>query len=56
MMRFIYQYQDVGPKVEMTLPDDTTLPEALEQFENFLKAVGYSFAGVIDVIDEIEEN
>ena len=54
-MRFTYQFDENSPKVEITLSPESTLTEALEGFENFLRAVGYSFDGVVDILGETEE-
>jgi hypothetical protein len=40
--------------VTMELPDSCTLPEILEGFENFLKAIGYHFEGNLDFVEEDE--
>ena len=48
-MEFFYQYRE-GESVKITLPADATLEEALEGFETFLLAAGYSFNGQV-VID-----
>lgn len=61
MMKFFYQFEDRMPKVEITLDSECTLTEAIEEFEKFLKAAGYEFDGVIDIVpvddvNLIEEN
>lgn len=48
-MEFFYQYKEGDGSVKMTLPPDATLDEALEGFETFLKAAGYSFAGRVEI-------
>jgi len=53
MMIFEYQYEDGLTKVRMELPSDSLLSEVLEQFENFLRASGYSFDGEIDIYRSI---
>lgn len=49
MMQFFYQYKEGDGSVTMTLPPDATLEEALEGFETFLKATGYSFIGRVEI-------
>lgn len=48
-MEFFYQYGKDEGSVAMTLPPDATLEEALEGFETFLLAAGYSFSGHIEI-------
>lgn len=53
MMQFVYQYDKQSPRVVVRVPGpDTTLTEALEQFEAFLKAAGYSFDGQLDFVND----
>ena len=52
MMKFTYQFNEDHPKVEITLSPETGLPETLEAFESFLRAAGYSFQGIIDIVDD----
>jgi len=42
-----------GVKTEMEIPDDCTLDEVLEEFQNFLRACGYviGYDKVLDVVD-----
>jgi len=56
MIKFTYQFEDKSPLVEMTLYSESTLGEVLENFEQFLKASGYSFTGTVDIIDQSEVN
>lgn len=44
------------PEVIFRLSDETSLPDAIEAFENFLKAVGYHFDGQLDIVDGEEED
>lgn len=56
MMQFTYQYEKGSPKVVVKVPaSDITLTEALEQFEGFLRAAGYSFDGQLDFVNESGE-
>lgn len=52
MMKFINQYDEDATKVEMTLPADATLGEVLEVFEMFLKASGYAFNGIVEIVED----
>lgn len=53
MMTFTYQYDKHSPKVVLKIKGpDTTLTEAIEQFELFLKAAGYSFDGQLDFTED----
>lgn len=40
-IRFIQQYSRNDPKIEITMPADSTLDEVIEAFEAFLKAATY---------------
>jgi hypothetical protein len=42
-----------GTKVEMEIHDDSSIPEVLEEFQNFLRACGYviDYNKVLDLID-----
>ena len=40
------------PHVAFSLSDEATLTDALAAFENFLKAAGYNFDGVVDIVPE----
>ena len=40
-MKFI-QHQDNGTKIEIEMPDGSTLDDVLEEFQNFLRACGYT--------------
>ena len=42
-------------KVEMTLVGQSSLTEMCEMFESFLRAIGYEFDGMIDII-EVDRN
>lgn len=46
---FYHQPEEGGPEVRMTLHPHMTLPDLLEQFEMFLKAIGYHFEGELDI-------
>ena len=52
MIKFTSQYDEHATKVEMTLPADSTLGEVLEVFEAFLKASGYAFNGIVDIVED----
>lgn len=54
-MRFEYQWDENSYKVVMELPNSSTLPEAVEAFDRFLKAAGYVFDGTVDIVDSEEE-
>ncbi len=57
MIKFTSQYENNAPLVEVTLHSDSSLGEVLQAFQGFLEASGYSFDGIIDVInDEAEVN
>jgi len=54
MHKFSYEntYPEQLPvKVEFTVPSDADLNDMLEQFELYLKAVGFSFDGNIDIVN-----
>jgi hypothetical protein len=51
MLKFTYQYEEHGPLIEVTLPSDSILGDVFQSFEGFLKAAGYHFDGVIDLVD-----
>ena len=55
-MKFTYQFDENSPKVEITLSPESTLTDALEAFESFLRAAGYGFDGVVDIVNENEES
>ena len=40
-MKFI-QHQDNGTKIEMEMLDGSTLDDVLDEFQNFLRACGYT--------------
>ena len=40
----------LSTKVEFTIPSDADLTDMLEQFELYLKAVGFSFDGNVDIV------
>lgn len=48
-MEFFYQFRDGDGSVKITLPADASLEEALEGFETFLLAAGYSFDGQVEI-------
>ena len=55
MHKFIMEndYPDqLSTTVEFTVPSDADLTDMLEQFELYLKAVGFSFDGNIDIVPE----
>lgn len=51
-MVFFYQAGPHTPEVTVKLSPHTDLTEALEAFEGFLKAAGYSFSGEIDIVKQ----
>ena len=51
-MKFIYQYDDNSPLIQMELQRNATLKEVLEAFEDFLRGCGYYFQGELDIADE----
>ena len=54
MHKFSYEntYPEQLPvKVEFTVPSDADLNDMLEQFELYLKAVGFNFDGNIDIVN-----
>jgi len=44
--------EQLSTTVEFTVPSDADLTDMLEQFELYLKAVGFSFDGNIDIVPE----
>ena len=59
MLIFECRYQDKDamehttyPHVAFSLPGEATLTDVLAAFENFLKAAGYVFDGVVDIVPE----
>ena len=54
MHKFSYEntYPEQLPvEVEFTVPSDADLNDMLEQFELYLKAVGFSFDGNLDIVN-----
>jgi hypothetical protein len=55
-MKFTHSHTDLDNNVQETITIETcqhiTLNEALESFERFLKAVGYSFEGTITIEED----
>jgi len=54
-MKFSYQYDEGRPKVEMEINNDSTLPDVIQSFEDFLLACGYRFEGHLDLVENYEE-
>jgi hypothetical protein len=54
MLHFYCEHAEPYSTVEMTLSEDSALPEVLEAFEDFLRGCGYSFSGHLDLIDSDE--
>jgi len=60
MIKFVYETPEshkefTGVKsIVMETQDEATLTEMLEAYESFLHAIGYSFDGRIDVVEENE--
>ena len=52
MIKFEYEFDDDSPRIEMTLQPTSTLPQVLQSFEAFLRASGYVFNGMVDIIDD----
>ena len=55
MHKFIYEndYQgQLDTKVEFNIPSDADLTDMLEEFQNYLKAIGFSFDGNVDIVAE----
>lgn len=55
MHKFVYENDYEGQlntKVEFCVPSDADLTDMLEQFEHYLKAIGFSFDGNIDIVPE----
>jgi len=48
---FEYQFDRFSPKITFQLDPSSTLSEVLESFESFLRASGYVFDGMIDIIE-----
>jgi hypothetical protein len=51
-IKFSYQYSESSPKIEVTLPPDSTLDQVLESFGDFLRAAGYGVDGAVMIGDE----
>jgi hypothetical protein len=55
-MKFTHSHTDYDNRVLETISieisEHSTLTEALDAFERFLKAVGYVFDGTINIVDE----
>ena len=51
-MKFI-QHRDDGTKIEVELHEHSTLNEVLEEFQNFLRACGYTieYDKVLDLVE-----
>lgn len=47
-----YIEQTDHTEIEMKIPDGVSLSYMLEEFEKFLKAIGYHFDGTLDFVDE----
>lgn len=56
MFKLEYQYEEGDPKIVMELHRDTTLPQALVAFEQFLRAAGYSFDGTVDIVPDMTDD
>lgn len=52
---FEYQFDDKSPKVSMELSPESTIDEAIEAFEAFLRAAGYYLNGPL-VIESKESS
>lgn len=54
-IEFIYDQGD-GGSVRLSISADAPLNDVLEAFEKFLQAAGYSFNGMVDIIEINEVN
>jgi len=47
------KWNEHGIKVEIEVPDYSTLDEVLEEFQNFLRACGYTieYNKILDIVD-----
>jgi hypothetical protein len=58
MIKFVYETPEIhkeftGVKsIVMEVQDEASRDEMLEAYESFLRAIGYSFDGRIDVVEE----
>lgn len=58
MIKFVYEVPEIhkeftGVKsIVMEVQDEASRDEMLEAYESFLRAIGYSFDGHIDVVDD----
>jgi len=55
MHKFIYENdyeQQLNTKVEFNIPSDADLTDMLEEFQNYLKAIGFCFDGNVDIVPE----
>lgn len=51
--KFIREHESV--KIEMTLGGQASLMEMCDMFERFLRASGYEFSGMVDIV-EVDKN
>ena len=54
MVEFKSQYSQGSTILTMQVSSDSTLPEIIEDFERFLRATGYIFAGHLDIVEDEE--
>ena len=55
MHKFSYENdyeQQLNTKVEFSIPSDADLTDMLEEFQNYLKAIGFRFDGNVDIVPE----
>lgn len=52
MIKFEYQYDENSPKITVELHPDTSLPDLIQSFQDFLKGAGYVFDGELDFTEE----
>lgn len=55
MHKFVYENDYEGQlntKIEFTIPSDASLTDMLEQFQYYLKGVGFHIDGNIDIVPE----
>lgn len=59
MIRFtktVKRADDSYDTVEVSTSEHASLSELIEQFENFLRASGYSFDGYLEMVEEDDDN
>ncbi len=51
-IEFYYKFDDGHPEVRVTLSPDSNLGDIFVSFEGFLRAAGYHFEGVVDIVND----